>query len=215
MLNLRISLPDTSHAIAALTSALSEADAKVIRLEVFERDDGMATHELCVQESPTSSPQAVQGRVESIPGVIVEGVQPAADTPDAVAPLELAAQLGAAPADSRPARFVDALPSAMWASWALAVQRLDSRCVVLARSERAPAISSFEAPWLPIEGARRLEPAPWMPPAWRLHAGAGHLSLAAAVLDEPDRAVVLARRSSARFRSRELRQLTVLARLAS
>ncbi|MGH2772639.1 MAG: hypothetical protein ACRDIU_05830, partial [Actinomycetota bacterium] len=77
----------------------------------------------------------------------------------------------------------------------------------------------MRTPWLPLQSARRLPRAPWMPARWRngiiSKAGFPGIEAAAAPLFGPHSAVLVARKRGPRFRRAELAQLGALTRIAS
>jgi hypothetical protein len=209
---LRVTLPDRRGSLAQVATSLAGVGADLVALDVVDRRDGIATDGFCV-EAEDGLAEAIRRSVETVPGVIVEAIRPVGVPPDPCAPLDLASCLTAA-AGNVVQVLVDGLPHAMWASWCMAVHKGVGGPQILAASGRAPARATFEAPWLPVERGRRLEPAPWMPSAWRMRAGVGSLELAVAPLGEPGTGLLLAREWGARFLPVELRQLETLAAIA-
>lgn len=208
---LRISLPDHPGSLSGVTGALARAAADIVALEVVERRDGTAVDDLFVETETDAA--ALRRHVEEHAGVIVEAVRPVRRFRHADAAMELAAQLVD---EGRGAvtRLVDGLPSALWASWAVAVARGLQGVETLAASQGAPSLPQLEAPWLPLDAPRRLEPAEWMPPEWRRRTERGELSLAVAPLAQRSSAVLLARLPGPRFLSSELHQLALLGHIA-
>lgn len=211
--SMRVSLPDVPGALAAMCRSLAEGECDVVTLEVVERADGYAVDDL-VLEAPGRSPEAVRAVAESAADVIVEAVTPVDGPRRPEASLELAALLSVGEGDALET-LATGLPGAMWASWAMVVEDGVAGPEVLSASPQAPRNAQFATPWVPLDRPRRLDPAAWMPPAWRMRAGAGTCELAAAPLHRASLAVLLGRSWAARFRPTELRQLGLLADLAS
>lgn len=210
LFTLRISLPDKPGMLGAVASALGNAGANILTLEVVDREDGFAVDDLLV-EAPEGITEA-RRRAEQVTGVVVEAARPVEAFREVITPVELAAALAEATGDVIKV-LVDGLPRAFWATWSLALSPDRSSPQVIASSFGAPGVTNLETPWLPLEGPRRLKVAQWMPPSWRLKAASG-LELAAVPLYGPDSAVLVGRRRGPRFRSSELRQIAVLTRIA-
>jgi len=209
---MRISMPDRSGMLAAVASALSDARADIVTIEVVHHADGLVVDNLCVDVGPSTPPE-LRRRIEQIDGVVVEVVRSVSSPPSSVETLELAAAL----AESHERRIqilVDRLPGALGAEWAMALTLHDDAVHLLHASRGAPSPPHGTVPWMPLEAPRRLAVAPWMPTSWRLQSlVAGGLEIAASPLGKPMRAVAIAR-NSGRFRPPELRQLEILVRLA-
>lgn len=208
---LRISLPDHPGSLSGVTGALGRAAADIVALEVVERRDGTAVDDVFVETG--AEPAMLRARLEEHAGVIVEAIRPVRRFRRTDAAMELAAELvdegrGAI------ARLVDGLPSALWASWAVAVARGLTGVETLAASQGAPSLPALEVPWLPLDAPRRLQPAEWMPPEWRQRTERGELALAVAPLAQRSSAVLLARLPGPRFLSSELHQLALLGHIA-
>lgn len=209
---MRVTLPDRPGMLAQVALSLSELGADVVTLEVVQREDGLATDDICV-EAGDGLAEALRRMVERVPGVAVEAIRPVKRPPDPGAPLELASRLSTGKGDAVETLVRD-LPDALSASWCLALAPRPEGHQVLAASAEAPMPDRIDLPWLPLGGPERLEPAGWMPSAWRKGAGLGQLDLAGAPLSEDGAAVLLARAWGARFRAEEIRQLGHLARIA-
>jgi hypothetical protein len=206
----RISLPDQPGSLSAVTAALTALDADIALIEVVEQDGEHAVDDLWV----TSGRERRELRfvLEQVPGVIVESLRPVRRFPDAGDPMRLAARLvemgrGAV------SELVASLPTALSASWSVAVASGVQGLDLLAASANAPALERLEAPWLPLAGPRRLGLAEWMPTTWRDEVNRG-LELAAAPLGESPAGLLVGRREGPRFRLSELNVIADLARVA-
>lgn len=162
---------------------------------------------------PTGRPEVLRAAVEEVPGVGAEGIRPTESVrAPLLAPLELPAALAQTEPSSVLKRLIEGLPKALFANWSWAFHGYDGRPTVIAASVGAPSLSNIETPWLPLEDARRLAPAQWMPPAWRMGPGS---EAAAASLHGSFSAVLVVRRNGPRFTTTELLQLTLLAQIVS
>ena len=208
---LRVTVPDRPGSLAHVSGALAQLGADIVTLDVLDRGDGHATDEICV-EAPDGYAEAIRRAVEGVDGAVVLAARPVGSPPDRCAALELATHL--ATAEDPVQTLVDGLPAALWASWCLALIGTAAGPRVVAASPSAPARATFETPWLPLDQPCRLEAAPWMPPSWRMSAGAGALELAAAPAGDAWSGVLVARQWGARFLPDELRQLGMLAGVA-
>lgn len=205
---LRASLPDIPGSLGAVATALSGAGANITSLRVVDRDGRHAFDEICV-EAESVLPDEIRTAVESVPGVVVETIRRTTRIPDPLAALVLADRLARGegpPIDV----LVGALPDALSASWAQALEASPRGLQVGCASPDAPPPGLLEAPWLPLVGARRIEMTDKMPPGWRLH----RYELAAAPLDEPNRFLLVGRPTGMRFITSELRQLELLTDMA-
>lgn len=205
---IRFSVPDRPGTLGSVASAVSHIPASIVTLAVVERDDLYAVDEMCVECADTIASESLRRTIESIPGVVVEAVRRVSRAPDPLAPLELADRL-AGVTDDPTGTLVTGLPDALQAAWAICLDVRDGLTVPVA-TPGAPVPQMMDTPWLPLDGARRLEHADWMPPRWRM----SRFELAAVALDEPYRCIVVGRWSGMRFRPTELRQLDLLAGLA-
>lgn len=121
---------------------------------------------------PTGRPEVLRAAVEEVPGVGAEGIRPTESVrAPLLAPLELPAALAQTEPSSVLKRLIEGMPKTLFANWSWAFHGYDGRPTVIAASVGAPSLSNIETPWLPLEDARRLAPAQWMPPAWRMGPG--------------------------------------------
>lgn len=202
---LRVSLPDTPGSLRAVTGICGDAGVDIISLAVIERSGGFAIDDLCI--AGVDDPMALRRAIDGLPGTAVASVRPTATTRDADGAIGLAAALVAG-GRGAVRLLVDRLPAALWASWAVAVANGWSGMEVLAAS--AGALPPVHGGWLPLTGARRLDPVD-------LGGDAGwdrDLEMAAAPLGQTTSAVIVARRGGPRFVERERRQLELLAQVA-
>jgi hypothetical protein len=210
LFTMRVSILDEPGALGALATALGRAGSNIVTLDVVEYRDGIAVDDLCVEvKDEATLSDGLRRAAEDVRGAVVEAIKPLR-AHQRTSPMHLAASVaGASPSDSL-AVLIEGLPDAMWASWAVAL-RSGSPPHVMAASAGAPSMSNIDTPWLPLETPRALAPAPWMPPAWCM--GRMSYEIAAAPLEDPENALLIARRHGPRFRPAELDQLGLLARI--
>lgn len=210
LFSMRVSMQDEPGALGAVASALGRAGANIVALDVVDRSEGLAVDDLCLEaEDEASLVEGLRRTAEEIPGAVVEAVRPLR-APRTTSPMHLAASIVQAAEDDSLAALVNGLPDAMWASWAVSLKS-GSPPEVLAASPGAPSMSNVETPWLPLAAPRALASAPWMPPAWRM--GRMSYEIAAAPINHPDNALLIARKHGPRFRPAELQQLGLLTRV--
>lgn len=203
---IRVSLPDKPGSLHALTGACTAAGADIVSLDVIERSGGFAVDDLCVTR--VDDVAALRRSIDELPGTAVASVRPVTSMRDVDGAIALAAAMVS---EGRGAvrLLVDRLPTALWASWAVAVANGWSGMEVLASSRGALAPAS--GAWLPLTGPRRLHASDLFGDSVAMD---DDVELAAAPLGQPTAAVILARRSGPRFVDRELRQLALLAEVA-
>lgn len=190
--------------------ALGRSGVNIVTLDVIEREDGIAVDDLCV-EAPGGTSEALRHAAETVTSAVVEAIRPLDKEPGDLTAMALASSLAeASPGDSLE-RLVDGIPSALWASWCVAL-RAGAPPEVIAASPTAPSMSNVSTPWLPLDAPRRFRPSYWMPPAWRM--GRMSYEVAAVPLPPADEALLIARRYGPRFRGAELRDLAHLTRIA-
>jgi hypothetical protein len=197
---LRVVLPDRPGMLGAVATALGEAGADILSLDVIERGPNGAVDDLLVELPPGGLVDRLISSAQSVPDVTVESVRPYAGNADLHRDLELVDALAAQPDDALQV-LSDHAPGVFRAGWAMVVA--DGH--VLAGSRGAPE----EAPdGLPLtSSARRVDPdEAWVPESWRLLA----TELAVAPLTD-DSTVLLGRPGGPLFRASELLRLAHLA----
>ncbi|WP_181871561.1 amino acid-binding protein [Sphaerisporangium album] len=136
LLRLRISLPDRPGSLGQVTRVLGVAGADIIQLVVLERGEGRAVDDLTVYW-PDAAPRdtLVQG-LETVPGVVVEGVWTTREAPGTYPELEILKYITTA-GDRALATLIDSMPVLFSADWAAAATERQPRSVVHS-SWRAP-----------------------------------------------------------------------------
>ena len=197
---LRVALPDRPGMLGAVATALGEAGADILSLDVVERGPDGAVDDLLVELPPGGLVDRLITSAQSVPGVTVESLRPYAGNADLHRDLELVDALAARPEDALQS-LAEHAPGVFRAGWALIVAGED----VLARSRSAPEEAPAGVP--ATTSARRVDPhEPWVPEAWQMLG----TELAAAPLSA-DRVILLGRPGGPLFRASELLRLAHLA----
>ena len=210
---LRVVLPDRPGMLGAVATALGEAGGDIVSLDVVERGPDGAVDDLVVAMPPGGLADRLITAAQRVPGVVVESLRPYYGAEDLHRDLELVDVLAASPADGLPLLVANA-PGVFRAGWALLLESglVETGPAVLGASPGAPDVGGLELPWLPLPGARRLDPrGSWVPERWQ----ALGTELAAAPVGSPERAVLLGRPGGPRFRASEVLRLTHLAGIAA
>lgn len=201
---LRLVLPDRPGMLGAVATALGQAGADILSLDVVERGPDGAVDDVVVALPPGGLPDALITSAQSVPGVVVESLRPYYGGSDLHRDLELVEALAADP-DSASSLLVEHVPGVFRAGWALL---LEAGPTVLRASPGAPDVDGLDLPWLPLGSARRLEAdAPWVPESWDLIG----TELVVAPVGIPSRAVLVGRPGGPRFRGSEVLRLGHLA----
>ena len=204
---LRVVLPDRPGMLGAVATALGEAGADIVSLDVVERGPDGAVDDLLVQLPAGGLADVIITSAQSVPGVVVESLRPYLGADDLHRDLELVDELAAAPADALQL-LVDLAPGVFRAGWALL---LDGGAVVAA-SAGAPDLTGVPLPWLPLASARRMDSSEeWVPERWNTLG----TDLVAAPVGPPDRVILVGRPGGPRFRASEGLRLAHLAGIAA
>lgn len=202
---LRVVLPDRPGMLGAVATALGEAGADILSLDVVERGPEGAVDDLLVELPPGVVVDRLITAAQSVAGVSVESLRPHTGAADLHGDLELLEALGVDP-DRALEVLVEHAPGVFRSGWAALVD--GDRLV--AASPGAP--ETVPASWLPLRGARRIAPdEDWVPESWQLRG----TELAAAPVGNPHRVVVLGRPGGPRFRPSEVLRLGHLAGIAA
>jgi hypothetical protein len=202
---LRIVLPDRPGMLGAVATALGDAGADILSLDVVERGPEGAVDDLLVELPTGALVDRLITSAQSVPGVVVESLRPHSGAADLHGDLELVDALAAAPEDALQV-LVDSALGVFRASWAVVV----TDGLITHASRGAP--ESVPADWLPLTTARRVEAdESWVPASWQLLG----TQLAAAPVGSPSRAVLLGRPGGPVFRGSEVLRLGHLAGIAA
>jgi hypothetical protein len=200
---LRLVVPDRPGMLGAVATALGEAGADIVSLDVVERGPDGAVDDLVVELPSGALVDRLITAAQSVPGVAVESLRPYTGAADLHGDLELMDALAAVPVDALEV-FVAGAPGVFRSGWALLVDRGS----VIAASRGAPEVDTLPGDWLPLTRARRIEPGEsWVPSQWQLLA----TELAAAPVGDPQRVVLLGRPGGPSFRASEVLRLGHLA----
>ena len=204
---LRVVLPDRPGMLGAVATALGEAGADIVSLDVVERGPDGAVDDLLVQLPPGGLADVLITSAQSVPGVVVESLRPYLGADDLHRDLELVDELAAAPSDALQV-LVDLAPGVFRAGWALLI----TGGTTTAASAGAPDLAGMSLPWLPLTSARRMDSAEqWVPERW----DALGTELVAAPVGSPDRVILVGRPGGPRFRASEVLRLAHLAGIAA
>jgi hypothetical protein len=197
--------------LGAVATALGDAGADIVSVDVVERSAGVAVDDLIVVVPTGKLADMLVSAAVSVPGVSVESIQRYyPGTSDAHRELELFESLANTP-DRAADLLVAGAPQIFRAGWAVVVRYDEHGPLVEAASPAAPDLHDVDLPWLPITQAEVLDPtARWVPTSW----GALGTELAAAPLGDPDRAVLIGRPGGPAWRPGELLRLAHLAGIA-
>ena len=167
LLRLRITLPDRPGSLARITRVLGVAGADITQFVVLDRGDGRARRRHHRLLAGRRSREAIPGPgLESVSGVIVEGIWSTREAPGTYPELEILKYITTA-GDRALATLIDSMPVLFSADWAAAATEKAPRTVVHA-SWRAPAArcrfpegapSRPTAPTLDVRPARHHRPA--------------------------------------------------------
>lgn len=205
---LRVVLPDRPGMLGALATALGEAGADIVSLDVVERGPDGAVDDLVVALPHGGLADRLITSAQSVPGVHVESLRPYHGGQDLHRDLELVEELAMHPTSGL-ALLVRDLPGVFRAGWALLVE---AGPTVLDASAGAPGLEGVRLPWLPLDGPRRLDRREaWVPERWKVLG----IELAAAPVASPHRAVLLGRPGGPAFRSSEVLRLAHLTGIAA
>ena len=203
---LRVVLPDRPGSLGAVATALGNAGADILGVDVVERSDGHAVDDLAVELPSGRPPDVLITAAESVPGVEVESVRPHSGRLDTARELALIEEITNDPKEGL-ALLAEGVPRIFRAGWAIVVVREGTRAYRLAQSAAAPETVAAELPWLPLERTIVIDPeVQYVPVPWTTL----DTELAAAPLGLAPRALVVGRPGGPAFRPSELARLTHL-----
>ena len=170
LVRIRLTVPDRPGALGQVASAIGQAGADVVQVEVLSAENGRAVDDVHVRVHDTAHLERLTGGLRGTPGVEVTGVMLSPPPVTGHAELELAARLVQQP-DRVLHTLVDGVPAALGADWAAvlsgrgpaATGALDVVDTLELAGIRAPQrISVLEgglplrvgAPRIPLDGGR-------------------------------------------------------------
>ena len=203
---LRVVLPDKPGSLGAVATALGDAGADILGVDVVERAEGHAVDDLAVELPAGRPPDVLITAAESVPGVEVESVRPHFGRLDTHRELALVEEITNDPKEGF-ALLAEGVPRIFRAGWAIVVVREGTRSYRVAQSAAAPETIPADLPWLPLERTVVIDPAvQQVPGSWT----ALDTDLAGAPLGLAPRALVVGRPGGPAFRPSELARLTHL-----
>ncbi len=204
---LRVVLPDKPGSLGAVATALGNAGADILGVDVVERSPGHAVDDLAVELPPGRPPDVLITAAESVPGVQVESVRPHSGRLDTHRELELIEEITSRPQHGM-ALLADGVPRIFRAGWALIAVREGTRAYRIAESAAAPETRAGDLPWLPLTRAIVIDPEIHVvPEPW----SALDTELAVAPFGSDLQVLVVGRPGGPVFRPSELARLTHLA----
>lgn len=208
---LRIVLPDRPGSLGAVATALGNAGADILGMDVVERTGGHAVDDVAVELLGGRPPDVLITAAESVPGVRVESVRPHSGHLDTHRELELVEAVTGDPRYGLQL-LAEGVPRIFRAGWAIVAVREGDRSYRAAESAAAPETRAADLPWLPLAAAVVIDPAVHpVPEPWTEL----DTELAAAPLGSGARALVVGRPGGPAFRPSELARLTHLAGIVS
>ena len=219
LFTLRISIPDRPGTLGSVATAFGEGGANILTLDVVDNQSGVAVDDLLI-DAPEGMQKALEIATRLVPGLVVEELRPVEAFRDILSPLELAAALSEAQFGKCVLNtLVERLPEALRSDWCVVLSAGGPEVNVLASSLGAPSLAGVQSSWLPLDGARRLPPASWMPSSWTAgpaaRDGQGKFELAAAPVFDPPTVALIGRRKGPQYRNSELVEFELLARIAT
>lgn len=205
---LRVVLPDKPGSLGAVATALGNAGADILGVDVVERSRGHAVDDLAVELPSGRPPDVLITAAESVPGVQVESVRPHSGKLDTHRELELIEAITVDPGHGLQL-LAEGVPRIFRAGWALVAAREGTRAYRIAESSAAPETVAADLPWLPLARAMAVDPeVHWVPEPWT----ALDTELAAAPFGpSTPHALVVGRPGGPVFRPSELARLAHLA----
>ncbi len=163
---LRVVLPDKPGSLGAVATALGNAGADILGVDVVERANGHAVDDLAVELPSGRPPDVLITAAESVPGVQVESVRPHSGKLETRSELELIEQITNEPAHGLQL-LAEGVPRIFRAGWALVAAQEGTRAFRLAQSSAAPETRAGHLPWLPLKRAIVVDPeVHWVPEPW-------------------------------------------------
>jgi len=164
---IRVVLPDRPGALGAVATALGQAGADILSVDIVDRAGGHATDDLVVELPSDRLPDSLVTAAASVPDVRVESIRPYAGVIDPFRELQLLEQLAANPTQAHPA-LAEGVCRLFRAGWVLILAApIGGESPVLAGSLAAPEVDRLVTPWWPPIPARTLAADDsWAPADW-------------------------------------------------
>jgi hypothetical protein len=209
---IRLVLPDRPGALGAVATALGQAGADILSVDIVERSAGHAVDDLVVALPADKLADSVVTAASSVEGVRVESIRPYAGVIDPFRELELLEELALNKPDAHRV-LADGVCKLFRAGWAVVLTEpeLDGDpAVVIAGSAAAPEITTLPVPWWPASPARSLDAEEaWAPTDWAT------LGFELAVVPLGKSHAVLVGRPALRWLASELIRMSHLTSIAS
>ncbi len=154
---LRVVLPDKPGSLGAVATALGNAGADILGVDVVERAHGLAVDDLAVELPAGRPPDVLITAAESVPGVEVESVRPHSGKLETRSELELIEAITNEPAKGMQL-LAEGVPRIFRAGWALVAAQEGTRAFRLAESTAAPETRAAHLPWMPLARAIIIDP---------------------------------------------------------
>jgi hypothetical protein len=119
---IRVVLPDRPGALGALASALGEAGADILSVDIVERSDGQATDDLVVELPSDRLADSLVSAAARVDGARVESIRPYAGVIDPFRELELLEKLAVSRFEA-PTVLADGVCRLFRSGWALLHRR--------------------------------------------------------------------------------------------
>jgi len=205
---LRVVLPDRPGMLGAVASALGDAGADIIGVDVVERpDDGTVVDDFVVDLPPGRMPDGLVSACQGVDGVVVEYVGRYPAGADLHRDLEAVEAMTETPAEAERV-LADLAPGVFRADWAMILALVEGRTSLEYGVSGPPAAEGLVVPWLPLDKPCHVDvTGAWAPQSWRD-------SAVAAVPLDSYRALVLGRDGGPAILASELARLSLLATLA-
>ena len=193
--------------LGAVATALGEAGADIVGLDIVERGPDGAVDDLLVALPPGGLADRLITSAQSVPGVVVESLRPHLGGTDLRRDLDLVEEMAALPHRATNL-LVELAPEAFGGGWALLV---DARGGVVSASRGAPEQGELALPW-PVAQPREIAlTETWVPRSWALTG----TQLVVAPLGSSTRVILLGRPGGPAFRTSEVVRLAHLAGLSA
>ena len=207
---LRLQLTDRPGTLGAIAGALGRAGVDILALDVIEHDrGGTAVDDIVVDLPDGGMADTAVSACTSVPGVTVAFVTPYPAGAPLGRDLEVVELMAEHPTQAEQV-LASAVPDLFRLAWGVVLDGSEGKARLEHRSIGAPGDDGFDAPWLPLASARRIDVDPsWAPPGW------SDVLAAAAPLTGRERVLLIGRNQSPPVLDSEVARLGYLATLAS